>query len=302
METEREILVRLDGGGEAFEATDAEYRSSPGLSQSALKCFLADPQLYREIQTGARQPSPPTESMIFGSRVDDFILRELSPAAVIIPDGVLNKDGHRKGKAWTDFAASNPGKELLKPDEYRLLFEPLQAIERNILLHEKANRLIYEFAGKNHVCIRWVDGETGLLLKAQMDRVLDRGCVVDLKTAADNSPSGFAKAAANFGYHVQQAHYLAGCRAVFPRAEKFPLVQHFAFVVAKNKPSYSVEAYQLDERFAELGERTWRAGINRYLAALENQDWSTPTHGEVVQVAPPRWLEYAGQYELETVE
>ena len=33
-------------------ADDIDYHASPGLSQSALKAFIADPQLYRQMEDG----------------------------------------------------------------------------------------------------------------------------------------------------------------------------------------------------------------------------------------------------------
>jgi len=58
--------------------------------------------------------------------------------------------------------------------------------------------------------------------------------VIDLKSAQDASPTGFAKAVSNFGYDMQQAIYEDGSQC-----------NEFYFVVTENKPPYLTAVYSL---------------------------------------------------------
>lgn len=272
-----EVSIDLNDTAERFESYD--YHSSAGLSQSGLKLYERDPELYS--QGGSIEK---TESMRFGSAVDARILGGEAPAK-LIPATALNAQGHRKGKAYTDWAATvdNP-KEWLTPNDYdrqqRGVDECCQSIRNSGL----AARILLE-DGENHVRIRWTDKETGLLLRCELDRVnrWNRPAIVDLKTTLDPSAKAFAKQAVNLGYHLQAAWYTEAWLHL--TGESLP----FLFVAVKNKPSYFVEVHQLSEDFIAIGRRKMRDGLRRFAESSESGNWRTPTSGIVQTVEPPSW-------------
>ncbi|MBK7542908.1 MAG: PD-(D/E)XK nuclease-like domain-containing protein [Candidatus Competibacteraceae bacterium] len=81
---------------------------------------------------------------------------------------------------------------------------------------------------------------------------------VDIKTTKDASPAGFAKAVANYRYHVQQAHYLAGCAALgLPASD-------FVFVAVEKAEPYPVACYQLSDAAEGVGYRLWRRDLTAF--------------------------------------
>jgi hypothetical protein len=81
----------------------------------------------------------------------------------------------------------------------------------------------------------WFDDiATGMRCKCRPDW-FDGTTIVDLKTCQDASPTGFAKAIANFSYQIQAAHYLAGT-----------LATRFIFVAVEKQAPYAIGVYELD--------------------------------------------------------
>ena len=67
--------------------------------------------------------------------------------------------------------------------------------------------------------------------------------LVDLKTTNDFTPSGFEKAIANFGYHVQAAHYLNSWNALNPNDQR----SRFLIVWQDSKAPYEVAVTELPQ-------------------------------------------------------
>ena len=100
---------------------------------------------------------------------------------------------------------------------------------------------------------QWSDENTGVKCKAKADYVKG-DMIVDLKTAQDASPTGFAKACANFGYHWQDAHYSNGSGCA-----------RFVFVVVETSYPFGTAVYELDEDAKYAGRCPVKAAINKYV-------------------------------------
>lgn len=265
---------------------DADYRKIKAVSQSMLKAVDQDPQLaYQAYVIGSTDFCKPSASLKFGSDLERYLW---SDDFLIIPADVLNSDGHRKGKQWSDFRDANVGKRLVTEAEVA----DLETCRQAILAHEWADRFLFGTGNDPWQVVTWTDEETGLPCKLQLDRLVP-SCIVDLKTAKSVSPKGFASASLTFGYHRQAAWYQDGVEAA--TGERMP----FAFVVVKNSPSWHVEVYELDEDFVELGRAKNRETIRRVADMYASGGWQTATHGTIQTLAAPRWAKYDDEYQSE---
>lgn len=146
--------------------------------------------------------------------------------------------------------------------------------------------------GKPEVSAFWTDPETGVKCRARFDWLPEpvegrRLIVPDLKTAACAAPSEFSKAAARFGYYIQQEHY----RDALIRLDVDP-DPAFLFVVIEKEPPYLVTVAQ----FARSEDvRLARAAVDRarrlYAECLATDTW--PGYGDgIADLALPNWLHY----------
>lgn len=270
-------------------ATD-NYRAADGISQSDLKLFRSNPQLFNEYRIGKREKQPSTKSMEFGSAVDEFLLGSEKQEIFVIPTTVLTSNGQRRGKKWVEFEACHPGK-LLTQEEYDEQQGYLDDIEANIRGHETANALVY---GEGRVCheqIAWECPYTGMLRKCELDIRHQNKILVDVKTAKDVTPDGFAQSVENFGYYIQAATYQEAI-------EELTGAPHvFYFVVIKNSPPYNVETYQLTGAWLEAGDDFNRTWMEKLKEAIAENSWRSSTHGDLCTIERPRWAAYRSMQE-----
>ena len=125
----------------------------------------------------------------------------------------------------------------------------------------------------------WQDDEkTGLTMKARTDWFTG-DTIVDLKTSRSGaSPKEFAKAVANFSYHLQAQHYLNVCGA-----------KRFIFLVVQSEYPFDTAIYELDEEAMREGQRLCREGLDRIAECTLMDHW--PHHSEqgIQKLSLPRW-------------
>ena len=109
---------------------------------------------------------------------------------------------------------------------------------------------------------------THKLVKARLDKLnTDHNIVVDLKTAIDASFSGFARAAAEFEYHIQHAMYLDVMRQAGQPAKAF------VFVAQEKAPPYAAAPYELPKQAVEMGLDLYRRRLELYAKCHNANDW-----------------------------
>lgn len=255
---------------------NAEYHRHPAVGKSHLDAIAKSPLHYwsRYIDPDRVEPEP-TAAMMLGTAVHTKILepevfeREyaLAPAA-----DRRTKDGKA---AWAEAAAG--GATLLSAADWDLLL----GMDGAVRAHVGANRLLTR-RGTAESSVLWVDEATGIECKCRPDYLTHDGWIVDLKTTEDASPSGFAKSAYNFRYHVQAAWYLEGIRrsGVEPRG--------FVFVCVEKKPPYAVACYMPDDAMLAAGWAEATRCLNRIAECRAADSW--PGYGDTVHVLSlPAW-------------
>jgi hypothetical protein len=148
-------------------------------------------------------------------------------------------------------------------------WEQAVAIKDAVWANECAVELLGR-AGQNEMTVIWIDEKTGLLCKARIDRFTDYHgwtTCVDLKTALDASPRGFAQAVVKYLYHQQAAWYLDGLNTLAPHNRRF------VFLSVEKEPPYCVAPYELDDSAIDEGRAQYRRALDTYAACNKEGKW-----------------------------
>ena len=267
--------------------TDAEYHRLPALSQSGMKLLLPPscPALFKHWQEN-RRPSKPAYD--FGHIVHDLVLGG-GPEIVTVPFD-----------SWRTKAAQTMRDKAYAEDRVPVLWADFcraVACASAVLADPLAHSLFSN--GRAEVTLSWTDPDTGVAMRGRVDWLRDktkgRVYAVDLKTSASAEPKAFAKSAANFGYHQQQANYVDGIKAAGLSDNP-----GFLFVVVEVEPPHIVSVVELDPTDVELGRDMNARATRIFKACSESGHWPNYTGGEIARVSLPTW--YVRQAEAEMTD
>jgi len=199
-----------------------------------------------------------------------------------VETGCDPKTSQEGKKTWKQFCtdSSNAGRKLvITTDQHAACV----AMRDSIMAHGKARRVI-ETDGPVERAIRWRDDDSGLWVRNLLDKIIKPAqLVVDLKTAADPTPTAFAKSVFNFGYHHQAALYSRGAKEVYG------IDCEFLFIVVGSKPPHEVCCYILDREAIELGERENKSALKDIARRIAENDWSSRYADTIETINLPRW-------------
>jgi len=117
--------------------------------------------------------------------------------------------------------------------------------------------------------------------KGRLDAVGPEG-IVDLKTARDGSPTGFAREVIRLEYHVQAAWYVDGYREMTGR--ELP----WAWVVVEVAAPHVVQVYRADEETLNLGRARYRELLDLLHVCQRDNFWPGYAATEM-PLQLPRW-------------
>lgn len=251
---------------ELTDLPEVDYFANPRLSQSQAKTLLANPARYRWELTAPREHRPTFD---VGHAAHTLILGNGAPIATIEVDA-------RRGKAWTepaDEARANGDTPLTRKES-----DAVHAMRDAVYDHPGARALL-ELDGEPEKSVLWDDEDVAC--RARLDR-LSPGLILDVKTAADASPDGFAKSAANYGYDIQHVAYTRAVEAA--TGDALP----FVFLVVEKTPPHFVALYTLPPEAIDRGERQWLDALDLYKQCTATDTW--PAYGDDINTLPwPRW-------------
>lgn len=253
----------------------ADYKTMGGVNWSSLKHMGHSPAHFQAHQL---EPGEPTEDMRTGSALHCLALE--GEAAYLSRFAVAPKCNRRTndGKAtWAAFVEANTDKEIITQEQDALARSMTEAV----LSHPKAGRLL-ALCSEREVSLQWEDPSTGVLCKGRLDALnAKHGLVLDLKTAKDASPRGFARAAADLQYHGQAAFYLNGLAADGIEAE-------FLFLAVEKAPPFAVGVYHIGGEELEAGRRLVAQYLDLFAHCTATGEW--PGYlADVQSLTLPRW-------------
>jgi len=193
--------------------------------------------------------------------------------------------------AWTTSAAKAAKAVARAAGRVPLLrhdYECVRAMADAIRRHRLAGALLNPEYGHAEQSMFWTDPESGSLLRARLDVLRDkvpgRLWIPDYKTADSADPEKFARSAASYGYHMQDAWYGDGARALGYEDPRF------LFVVQEKEPPYLVSVVELDHEARRAGRLRNRRAITLYRKCVTDGKWpGYVPDDEIRYVSLPPW-------------
>ena len=245
-----------------------EYLKIPAVSVSGLKIIADCPAKF-----GVEREQ--SAAMRIGS---------LTHCAILEPEALERRyaatDLDRRGtKAWDEAERAAGGRELVKRAEWDAALGMRDAVHR----HPVARTLLSGAVTERTLV--WQDEETGIMCRGRLDAMSPIGCPVDVKTAADGSPSSFARQAARLRYHWQADYYLCGCMQLGLPADAFP------FIVVEPDLPYIVSVYELSENDLLAGRQQYRSAMLRFakLVVRPVREWPGYVENAITMINLPGW-------------
>jgi hypothetical protein len=187
---------------------------------------------------------------------------------------------------WRDFDAQANGRTILS----RVHHNTAWTIAKTVQQHPKAGPLMKQLraaGGKAEVSYYAKDPATGALVKCRFDFHAPPP-MVDVKTAKDASPEGFARSVHNYRYGVQEAWYRKLYKLV--TGEDFG---EWSFLVIDSAAPHQIGIYTLPRDYVKgcltIAERDLRAIVDA--RALDY--WPDYAYGGAIELDIPRWAKRA---------
>lgn len=183
-------------------------------------------------------------------------------------------EGHKRGKAWSEFKAENEGLDILTEPEYENLVGMAEAVSNEPLALDALRGCSPE--------VTLICEEHGVPCKGRMDawRV---GHIADLKTAARIDPYRFGREAERMGYHISLGLYRRWARSLTGK-------DHSVSIIAvESSPPYDVMVIPMDEAVLDSGEARGVALIQAYRHCKKTNVWPGVSGGELVPLHWPEW-------------
>ena len=252
-----------------LDLADNKYRATDAVSCSVLKRFA-------EAPAKALVPSKNTEAMTAGRLIHSALLEPHK-----FEERYAKTDLDRRGtKAWQAAQDEVGCRELLKADE----FDKLATLRDAVMAHPTARELLAPGL-QPEASMFWFDEATGLYCRGRVDGLRrDQRLIVDVKTTVDASPPEFAKSAANYRHHWQEAFYRRGMSEAPGGFE----VDRFIFIAVEREPPFLIGIYELSPSAVAQGEREVTRALSEYAECKRTGIW--PGYApEIVMIDLPMW-------------
>lgn len=135
---------------------------------------------------------------------------------------------------------------------------------------------------ESEATIVWVEDVDGfpVWLRARLDRVtLDRDLIMDYKTTTDAAPDPFSRQLVRMGYHIQEAFYRRGVRALGKDRPEF------VFLAQSCEPPFECSLHACDAALQEIADAEVERAIRIWKTCLSSNQW--PSYGGRIHYAIP---------------
>lgn len=274
---EEDARVKITDPGVYQGLDEATYHADPvdggSLSVSGAKKLLACPARFNWERSNPPDPKP------------EFLIGHAAHALVL---GVGAEIVEVKEDSWRKTSAQEAQKEAIAEGKTPLLTKDLKMVHAMAaaLRAKQIPNLLLSGNGQPEASL-FLRDRTGVMLRGRVDWLpepTDRMIVADYKTANSADPAQFAKPAADYGYHQQDAWYSDLITGLGLAAEVA-----FLFVVQEKTPPYEVSIMQLDSTDRDIGRYQNRRAIDLYIECSKSGVW--PGYGDEVHVVElPGWF------------
>ena len=264
------------------ECSLRDYHRRAEWSNSQKEKLLESPPLFYGTYISHDFPRKVSKELDVGTVAHECLTNPggLDAVVKVIPADALNAQGHRKGANWKEWSEEHDGFIQMKASELTDIQRMVESVHRTVPAWILKNVRHREYS------IVWQDEESGLMLRARPDLIVDHpdGIVLpDFKTTRTTTPRTFATDAAQYGYHRQAAWYADGMRAM-----GMPPVACLLITVDKT-PAHETNIYELEPEAIEHGRQQNRNAIHELAWRLDTNTWTAPHHGEIRMLDLPEW-------------
>lgn len=247
------------------ETAEQYHADKLRVSRSQLVDFIKSPWLYfkRHIDRDPEWQQVATEDMEFGTAFHAAALegKAIEDLIYVIPEDVLNADGHRKGKPWQQWAMLHmdkpnaKGPELARP---RAMLESLKA-------SPAAMALLDHPESQKELSIHWE--HDGVELRTRLDCLVPGECIVDLKTARSCDLGVIESSLEWDGYFYQAGMYQRAVEVL--TGQRLP----FRFIFVEKSVPYRTVVVEMDQSWIDDGWEEIEAAIARLNRRAASDDW-----------------------------
>lgn len=273
----------------------AEYRAIPAVNWSTLSAMRESPAHYKECRDVGREDTP---ALLVGRAVDCAVFEpSLFPLRFACRPAGIDRRTKEGKTAWSEFLATNAGRDILDADEFDQVTKMAAAVREN------AAAAPYLAGGFEQVVLRWTHRATGLACKARLDYVShSRAVLLDLKSTVSTEHRKFAGSVVMYGYHNQLAFYRQGLETAAP-AWKLPdgLCYSPILLAVEKTPPYDVAVFELEEKAMDQAARENEALLARVARCEERKTWPGRYDGHPHRLTLPPWA-YDDQRVINPVE
>lgn len=263
-----------------YDRPASEYYADTAIGGTALRDALRSPLHFWARHLDPERELKETPAMRLGTLAHLAILEpERWESETILAPSVDRRTKAGK-EAWSAFLEEAAGKEIVSAEDAAIV-ESIAAAVRG---HRGAGALLKGAA--TEVSLEWRDDATGMRCKGRMDAVAQHDVIIDVKTCQDASPKAFERAIANFGYHIQAAHYIDGYEAatgVRPRA--------YIWIAVESSAPHGVAVYAADAAMLEIGAEKRAMALEIIAECTEAGEW--PGYpAEIQTISLPGWAAF----------
>jgi hypothetical protein len=273
--------TQVTGPG-VYQMPEAQYHADPvpggSLSSTGARKLLPPscPALFAYWRENGQ---PPRDVFDFGGAAHQLVLGAGAPIVEVHADDWRTKAAREQ----RDAARADGAIPLLSAD-----LEVVKAMAEALRSHPTASALFQAGTGRPEQVLVWQDQASGVKCRAMVDWLPDptpgrRLLLPDYKTCASAAPAKVERSIADYGYHVQGAWNLAGCRALGLADER----AEFLLVMQEKTPPYLVTVVQPDPTAMRIGEIRVREALRLYAECTASGRWPGYADDVVLAELPP---------------
>lgn len=258
-----------------------EYYAVEAMSYSGAKKILQSPAHYKLAR---EVPSVATPQMMFGEAVHCGILEPKRFPHYVLAAPTIDKRTNVGKAMWAAFVEESAGKLVLSADDFVRACRCIDAANAHPTVRKLLDNATVEES------FFWIDKQFDVPCKARLDARRD-GLIIDLKTCADASPEGFARAAANYKYHLQGAMYFTAAEHVLDATP-----EAFILIALESAEPFATAFYEIESDAMVMGGHLRDQALERYAVARKTKTWEgyRPT---IERLKLPKWaLQYPDEY------
>jgi hypothetical protein len=269
--------------------------TEPGVYDMPAERYHRDPVAGGSLSsTGARKLLPPSCPALFaydrehGQEPRDVF--DFGSAAHLRVLGVGPELVEVDADNWLTKAAKQQRDEARERGAIPLLTKDLAVVDEMaaaLAVHPFAGKLFAPGTGRAEQVLIWQDKDTGVRCRAMVDWLRHptggRFILPDYKTCASAAPAKVERSIADYGYHVQGAWNLAGCRALGLADD----TAEFLLVMQEKRAPYLVTVVQPDPTAMRMGAIRMRQALDLYAECTASGRWPGYADDVVLAELPP---------------